>query len=233
MLSGVIFDLDGVLANSHPIHLASWKRFLSSIGVAATDEDLEIIRDGRTKEELLRHFMGDLTHNELCTYAAEKDRVYCEHLRDLTPVRGVRHLLHELESAGITLAVASSGSFRRVHHTLELLGLRTYFHIVSTADEFKAGKATSAIFVATAERMQIPCEQALVFEDSGTAIRSAIAVGMKCIGIADDIRARALIDAGAEYVSSDFLHISLAHLQSFPFIKSKPEFNSQAQSCSV
>src|SRR5690349_11779262 len=124
MLSGAIFDLDGVLANSHPIHLASWKTFLMRVGITVTTEDLEILRDGRTKEELLRHFMGELSHDELCRYAAEKDGIHGQHLDDLAPVRGVQYLLYELRRAGITLAVASSGSFRRVHHTLELLRLR-------------------------------------------------------------------------------------------------------------
>lgn len=233
MLSGAIFDLDGVLANSHPIHFASWKRFLTRVGVTVNDEDLEIIRDGRTKEELLRHFMGDLNQDEVRGYAAEKDRLYCEHLGELAVVRGVRRLLHELQAAGITLAVASSGSFWRVHHTLDLLRIRNYFQIVSTADEFNAGKSTSAIFAMTAERMQVRGEHALVFEDSGIAIRSAKAVGMKCIGIADRLRARALVQAGAEYVFPNFLEISLTHLQSLFSERSKQKSSSQTQGCSA
>ena len=233
MLSGAVFDLDGVLANSHPIHLASWKSFLTSVGIATTDEDLEIIRDGRTKEELLRHFMGDLSDDELCKYAAEKDRIYGEHVGDLAPVRGVRYLLHELRSAGIKLAVASSGSGWRVHQTLDLLRLSNYFHIVSTADEFKARKSSSAIFLATAQRMQVRCEQAVVFEDSDVAIHSAKTIGMKCIGIADAVRSKALIRAGAERTFPNFLQISLVHLQSLFSVAPTLNSSSHAQDCSV
>lgn len=233
MLAVAIFDLDGVLADSHPIHLASWRRFLGSVGMAVSDADLEVVREGRTKEELLRHFLGEITHHELCSYAAEKDRIYCEYLSDLGAVRGVRHLLHELKAAGIVLAVASSGSFRRVHHTLELLRIRNYFQVVSTAEEFKSGKSTSAIFAATAERMKVRCEHALVFEDSAIAIRSARAIGMKCIGIADRLQAMALLQAGAEYVLPNFLETSLVHLQSLFSTELRPNSSSQAQSCSV
>jgi HAD superfamily hydrolase (TIGR01509 family) len=233
MLCGAIFDLDGVLADSHPIHFASWRRFLSSVGISVSQKDLEIVRDGRTKEALLRHFMGDLSEHELRRYAAEKDRIYCEHIHELAAVRGVPHLLHELQTAGIVLAVASSGSFRRVHHTLDLLQISTYFQVVNTADEFISGKATSAMFAATAERMQVQCEHALVFEDSEIAIRSARAIGMKCIGIADRLRATALIQAGAEYVLPNFLEISLAHLQSLFSAGSEPTSASHAQTCSV
>jgi len=232
MLAGAIFDLDGVLADSHPIHLACWRRFLTSAGVAVSDEDMEVIREGRTKEELLRYFMGEVTQDELCSYAALKDQIYREYLSDLPAVRGVRHLLCELKTAGIVLAVASSGSFRRVHHSLDLLRIRNYFQFVSTADEFKSGKSTSAIFAATAEQMQVGCEHALVFEDSAIAIRSARAIGMKCIGIADGVRARALVQAGAEYVFPNFLGISLVQLQSLFSAESKANSASQAQSCS-
>ena len=233
MVCGAIFDLDGVLADSHPIHFASWRRLLSSVGISVSEEDLEIIRDGRTKEALLRHFMGDLSEHELRRYAAEKDRIYCEHLGELAAVLGVRHLLHELQTAGIALAVASSGSFRRVHHTLDLLQISTYFQVVNTADEFTSGKSTSAMFAATAERMQVQCEHALVFDDSGIAISSAKAIGIKCIGIADRLRAMALIWAGAEYVFPDFLDMSLAQLQSLFSAGSKSTSASQAQTCSV
>jgi HAD superfamily hydrolase (TIGR01509 family) len=201
--------------------------------VALSDADLEVIREGRTKEELLRHFMGEVTHDELCSYAVEKDRIYCEYLGDLDAVRGVRHLLHELRAAGIVLAVASSGSFRRVHHTLDLLRIRNYFQLVSTAEEFKSGKSTSAMFAGTAERMQVRCEHVLVFEDSAIAIRSARAIGMKCIGIADHFRAMALVQAGAEYVLPNFLETSLVQLQSLFSAKSGPHSACQAQSCSV
>lgn len=232
MLAGAIFDLDGVLADSHPIHLASWRRFLTSVGVPVSDEDLEVVREGRTKEELLRYFMGEVTEDEFSSYAAQKDRIYSEYLNDVNAVSGARHLLHQLKTAGIMLAVASSGSFRRVHHTLDLLQIRNYFQVVCTADEFKSGKSTAAIFAATAEQMQVQCEHALVFEDSAIAIRSARAIGMKCIGIADRVRASALLQAGAEYVFPNFLGMSLVRLQSLFSGEPKTNSSSQAQSCS-
>lgn len=218
MLTGVIFDLDGVLANSHPIHFASWKMFLGSMGVAIKDRALdEIIRDGRTKEEILRHFFCELSDDELCKYSEQKDLLYREQLLDLVAVRGVRHFLDELTASGITAAVASSGSHRRVHHTLEFLRLKKYFEIVSTADEFKAGKSNSHIYTKTAQRMGVAVDETLVFEDSPAAVQSAAGIGMKCIGIADGFRSKALLDAGAARVFPDFVEISLRELQDLFF----------------
>src|SRR5690348_7635658 len=214
MLTGAIFDLDGVIADSHPTHVKSWKNFLTSIGRNVTDDELEVLRDGRSKEDLLRHFMGDLTHEQLCSYSEEKDRIYRECLANLDSVPGVGNLLEQLKNAGIVLAVASSGSYWRVNYTLDLLGFRSYFCIISTANEFRHGKSDSTIFLETARRMRVRCEETLVFEDSPTAIRSAISIGMKCVGIADRSRVQALVEAGAERVSPDFAPISLMRLQS-------------------
>jgi beta-phosphoglucomutase len=212
MLRGVIFDMDGVIVDSHPVHIASWKTFLASVGVAASDKELDIVRDGRSKEEILQHFICDLSREQVCGYGDEKDRIYREHAQNLTAVAGLHHLLEELRAAGIPLAVASSGSFWRVQHTLDFLKVRNYFGIVSTADEFKSGKSDSTIFLKTARRMRIRCEESLVFEDSATAIRSAAAIGMKCLGITDSRRAETLVEAGAERVFPDFLNISLRKL---------------------
>ena len=214
MLKAVIFDMDGVIADSHPIHFKSWKILLNSAGVAATDKELDIIRDGRRKEELLRHFFGDLSQNDLYTYAQEKDRLYREHINELTPVQGIEGLLQELKSAGVTLGVASSGSYWRVTHTLDLLSLKDYFVVICTADEFKSGKSDPTIFRTTAQRMQVRCEETLVFEDSATAIRSARALRMKCLGIAEGCRANTLIKAGAHDVFPNFIPIDLAQLTS-------------------
>jgi HAD superfamily hydrolase (TIGR01509 family) len=232
MLKGIIFDMDGVIADSHPIHLKSWKILLSSAGVAATEKELDIIRDGRSKEELLRHFLGDLAHADLHTYAREKDRLYRENAKELTPVKGIRPLLEELKSAGITLGVASSGSYWRVNQTLDLLSLKDYFVVISTADEFKCGKSDPAIFRMTAQRMQVRCEQTLVFEDSATAIRSARSVCMKCLGIADSSRAETLITAGAQHVVPNFATLSLIQLQTLFSMRRAAKTSARALSCS-
>jgi HAD superfamily hydrolase (TIGR01509 family) len=223
MLRGVIFDMDGVIVDSHPVHIASWKTFLASVGVAASDKELDIVRDGRSKEEILQHFICDLSREQVCGYGDEKDRIYREHAQNLTAVAGLHHLLEELRAAGIPLAVASSGSFWRVQHTLDFLQVRNYFGIVSTADEFKSGKSDSRIFLNTAQRMQIRCDESLLFDDSATAIRSATAIGMKCFGITDSRRAETLVEAGAEQVFPDFLDISLSKLHAlFSLAHSKP-----------
>lgn len=231
MLKGVIFDLDGVIVDSHPVHIKAWKRLLASAGIVANDRELDIVRDGRNKQAILRHFMGDLSEHEICRYGQEKDRLYWEEAQDLILVRGVRQLLNNLRRARIPIAVASSGSFRRVHTSLDLLRVRNYFAAVVTATEFKAGKSDSTIFLKTAQRLQVRCEESLVFEDSAAGVRSATAIGMKCLGISDAFRAKVLLDAGAERVFPHFAHMSLGQLQGL--FTSPPERKDASQALSL
>lgn len=205
--------MDGVVVESHSVHIRAWKRLLDAVGVVATDQELDIVREGNTKEEILRHFMGCISADDVRAYCEEKDRIYKEEATQLEAVKGVKRLLNHVRQAGIATAIASSGSAWRVHDTLKTLGLSHYFSVVITGTEFAAGKSDSAIFLRTALQMEIRCEDVLVFEDSVAGTRSATSLGMKCVGIGDTIRASALIAAGAELVLPDFVDISLRELQ--------------------
>ena len=213
MLKSVFFDMDGVLVNSHPIHIRAWKRLLASLGITPAEEELEMVRDGKKKDEILRYFLGDLTQDQIRLYGQEKDRLYREEEQDLEMMEGIEGLLEELSRADIPAAVVSSGSCWRVNQTLDSLKLRGHFTAVVTGDEFEAGKSDSTIFRKAAQQMTVRCQDSLVFEDSVSAVRSATAIGMKCLGIGDCIRAKALLEAGAERVYSNFLHTNLSELQ--------------------
>jgi beta-phosphoglucomutase len=213
MLKGVIFDMDGVIVDSHPIHIKAWKRFFASVWINPADDELEIVREGRKKEEILQHFLSGLTEDQIRQYAQEKDRLYRDEAADLMMIEGVEQLLSKLHQAGIPAAVASSGSSWRVRHTLDLLHLGDRFSTVVAGDEFKAGKSDSAIFQKTAQQMQVRFEESLVFEDSVSGVRSASAIGMKCLGIADCCRAEALLNAGAKHVYPNFVDTQLSELQ--------------------
>ena len=223
MLKAVIFDMDGVIVDSHPIHIRAWKRLLNSIGIVVEENDLDIVRDGRTKEEILRHFVPGLSARDICAYGELKDDLYREEAVELRLIRGVKRLLNELRRAGISTAVASSGSCWRVHQTLNNLRLRDYFAVVVTGSECVTGKSDSSIFVETAKRLQVRCGGALVFEDSVPGTRSATALGMKCVGIGEAARASALVAAGAERVVTDFSGISLSELHGISTCHSETE----------
>ena len=223
MLKSVVFDFDGVIVDSHPAHMRAWKRFLESVGKSATEAELEFVRDGRTKEDILRHFLGSLNQDQIRAYGRAKDLLFKEEVGSVRTVAGIRGLLNQLSRAGLPMAVASSGSSERVHYILDLLGLGDYFATVVTGDEVANGKPDPAIFSQAAEKLQVSACDSLAFEDSVSGVRAARTAGMKCLGIATPPRSQSLLDAGAHGVLSDFRGTSLSQIRKLFFsLEPKP-----------
>lgn len=212
-MNGVIFDLDGVLVNSHPIHLRAWKRLFDSMGLPFGDNGLNFILEGRKREEILQHFLGDLTEQQMRHYGQQKESFFAEECKDIETIPGVREFLQALADASIPMAVASCGSCRRVNHLLEQLELRRYFRAVVTGDDVKDGKPDPAIFRLAARLYGVQPEHSVCLEDSVSGVTAARAAGMKCLGIAEETRAQALLEAGANKVVPDFANVSVADLR--------------------
>ena len=209
VLAGIIFDFDGVIVDSHPVHMQAWKAFFMSMGKTPADEELSFVMEGATREEILRRFLGDLTPSQIELYGAEKERLYQERASELKPVRGFAGFLEQADAAGVPVAIATSGSRRRVERTLHAFGLLKRFHAIVTAEDVARGKPDPALFHLAARRLGIPADQILVCEDAVTGVAAARAAGMKCMAIAANGRRKLLQEAGADLVIEDFTQTGL------------------------
>ncbi len=208
----IIFDLDGVIVDSHPIHKKAWRRFLSGLGRKVTDKELDFVLDGRKREDILSYFLGELTAEQVRNYGHEKDLLFRQEVLAINVCEGLRELLPELERDGIRMAVASSGSKGRVHFVLEHVGLKDFFSVVITGDEVTRGKPDPTIFLRAAERLAVPPERTLVVEDAVSGVRAAKTAGMRCLGIAEGHRVELLRVAGADRVLPNFVGLTVAEL---------------------
>ena len=213
MLKGVIFDMDGVLINSHPIHKRAWKKFFDSLSLEISDGELDFVLDGRKKEDILRHFLGDLPDAQIKEYGHHKEMLFREEALSIEPVQGALEFLEELTRAGIEFAVASCGSKSRVHYILRQLNIHEQFAAIITADDVQCGKPDPDIFRQAADRLGSPYSDLLVCEDAISGVQAAKAAGIKCLGIADHARADELLEAGAERVVANFASTSLPQLE--------------------
>src|SRR5690242_6759227 len=140
MLGGVIFDFDGVIVDSHAAHIKAWKEVLLSKGKTLSDADLSFVREGAKREEILRHFLGELSPEQIASYGVEKDKLFQASARELKLVPGFTGFLLQLDSAALPSAVATSGSRSRVEQTLENLNLGKRFRAVVTGNDVERGK---------------------------------------------------------------------------------------------
>ncbi len=209
----VIFDMDGVIVDSHAAHIRTWEKALLSLGKSVTDADLDFVRQGRKKQEILHCLMGDVEDEQVRVLCHQKDMLFRNEAESIKMVPGAYGLLDELNRAGIPTALASCGSTARVHHLLSRLRIRDYFTTVVTGDEVINGKPDPEIFHKAARQMHVHPAESIVFEDSVSGVQGAKAAGMKCVGIADRQQTRVLLQAGADCVLPNFSGLSWIKVQ--------------------
>jgi beta-phosphoglucomutase len=209
MLAGMIFDFDGVIVDSHPVHMHAWKALFAAMGKAVGDAELSFVTEGAKREEILRRFLGDLTPEQIELYGAEKERLYQAHASELKLVQGFAEFLQQTLAAGVPLAIATSGSRRRVERTLDAFGLLKRFHAIVTAEDVARGKPDPALFYLAASRLGVAADQILVCEDAVAGVAAARNAGMKCMAVAANGRRKLLQEAGADLVIEDFTQTGL------------------------
>lgn len=213
MLRGLILDLDGVVVDSHPVHMQAWKLFLASVGREISNEQLEFVLEGRKREDILRHFLGNLTDEQVRQYGAQKEAFFKKGASEIKTVRGLPRFLDQASGAGMAVALASSASRPRVEYTLRQLDFEQRFQTVVTGDDVARGKPDPALFMLAANRMQVRPEEVLVCEDAVNGVEAAKAAGMRCLAIAANGRGPLLEKAGAARVIPDFSGTNLDDLR--------------------
>jgi len=213
MLRAAIFDMDGVIVDSHPVHKKAWRKFLELQNKDISEENLGLIMEGRKREEILQHFLGELSDEQLRVLGDQKEQIFREEAVDVRPIQGLCDFLRQLSEAEIKLAVASSGSSTRVNYILNSLSLRSHFWAVVTGDQVTRGKPDPAIFRLACERVRVHPSETLVFEDSASGVRAAKSGGMKCVGVASNGAIPILLAAGADHIIPNFTGVSFDLMQ--------------------
>jgi len=213
VLEAVIFDLDGVVVDSHPAHLKAWKALFCSLDVDVPDDEMSFILEGQKREDILRHFLGELTPDQVHRYGAQKDVLLKNSALELKTINGLPEFMAQVDAAGLAIALGSAASRRRVEDTLHDLDLKRYFRAIVTGDDVARGKPDPAIFLQAACALGVAPESILVCEDAVAGVEAAKAAGMKCLAIAANGRSQLLEKAGADRVVRDFFSVRVDDLR--------------------
>jgi HAD superfamily hydrolase (TIGR01509 family) len=182
--AAVVFDMDGVLVDSEPMHVDAMRQVLVPYGIPYTDEDnaeffgftdLEVFRVLRDRYGLAED-LHELTRRR-ATLIVELTR------KRTQPMSGVPDVPEALRALGYRMAVASSSALDVIRATVDVLGIRHLFEALVSGLEVGRGKPAPDIFVETARRLGLPPDTCLVIEDSRNGLLAAKAAGMACASI--------------------------------------------------
>ena len=180
----VIFDMDGVLADTGPIHYESWVKLAKQIKVKFSKKFFNLTF-GRQSISITRELVGPKIKQEVVEkWANLKERYYREMVKDeLKTLPGALVLIKELHARNFKLAVGSSGPPENVDLLLSTLSIKDYFDVIITAAEVKNGKPAPDVFLIAAEKLNIKVDNCLVIEDAPVGITAARKAGMKVIAL--------------------------------------------------
>jgi beta-phosphoglucomutase len=199
----VVFDMDGVIVDSEPIHERATDEYLASLG-ATVGQDLRDDMLGRRVRELTDAIavrLGLPPERVL----AEREAVFWRLLAEgegLQPMPGLHTAIARLTDAGLPLAVASSGTRAYVAHVLVRLDVRPAFKAVVCGEDVVEGKPHPAIYLRAAALLGADPGDCVAIEDTVHGVTAARAAGMRVVAVPNDLTA-GMDFRGADAVAGD------------------------------
>lgn len=186
-IRGIIFDLDGVIANTAELHYESWKRLAEEVHVPFTRDNYHAM-SGKKREENLRLFTEGLNLDDATKQAwfERKNGYFVEKMNHLQPedaMPGIPRLIAQAKEAGIKLGVGSSS--RNAFPVLERLQLTHNFLVIGDGSSVVNSKPAPDIFLWVAGGLGLHPRHILVIEDSPAGVAAARAGGFYVIGVGD------------------------------------------------
>lgn len=183
MLKAFIFDMDGVIIDSEPLHFQSDRMVMKDFGINISDDELNSFV-GVTNPEmwavLLDRYNVDATVEKLLEIQ-HKYKAQLLGQNKLQPIDGIPELLIELKKKEIPIALASSSSRQFIELVLRSLHIYEFFDVIISGEEVKNSKPSPDIFLKAAAELKVDPKDCVVLEDSCNGVKAAKAAGMKCI----------------------------------------------------
>lgn len=185
MKKAVIFDMDGVVVNTEPLSHIANKKFYESLGINVTD-DVYSTFIGNSDKNIIQKIV------DIYGVTADKDILleqcldyYCNEFDNdpnLELMPGVKDLIIDLHTNGVTILLASSSSKIKIARVFTRFGLYPYFSHIISGQDFEFSKPHPAIFLEAVAKSGFTADECIVIEDSTNGIKAATAAGVYCIG---------------------------------------------------
>jgi len=192
----IVFDMDGLLADTEPLSFRAWSAMVArDYGVAITAEDerwssITVGKSGPVVWELIRdRFALPVELPRDIPLLAERTRERYDALlaEGVPAMPGAIATVRACQVAGITLGVASSSSMEHIHIVLTGLGIIDAFAALTSGKEVPHSKPDPAIYLLACQRLGVAPREAVALEDSGPGIAAARAAGLRCLAVPSEM----------------------------------------------
>jgi len=206
LIKAVIFDLDGVLADSQPVHFEADRLVLAECGAVEFDPDAIYSKAGMLKSDRLAKYKNEFAlAPDVAQLSAMHDKIIYGLIEsgDLRATDNAAAVLDMLAESGIERSVASSSGYTFIYKLLEKIRLADKFNFIISGEDMKNGKPAPDIFLRALEKHGAEAEKCVVIEDSSAGVKAARAAGIRCIGYRN-LSSGFQDLSGACFVISDF-----------------------------
>lgn len=210
-LQAVLWDLDGVIADTGSYHCRAWQEIFSRMGIDFTEEHF-IKHFGQRNDTIIRDTVNEsISQGELDDIADRKEKTYRRLIADnIQALPGAVELLKALEEKEIPSALASSAPPENVNIIVQGLGIESLFKAVACGREVTEGKPSPQVFLLAAEKLEAAPANCLVIEDAIAGVAGAKRAGMICVAVTnshsgDSLKEADLVVTSLEDVDVDVL----------------------------
>jgi len=184
MSKAVIWDMDGVIADTALYHFKAWQEVFQKRGVNFTEEDFRR-NFGQRNDTIIRNVLGEgLSPSEIDTIAGEKEENFRQKVsQHIKPLPGAIELIKSLKERVFSMALASSAPMENIRLIIGSLDINNCFHAIVSGREVKEGKPSPQGFLLAAKKLGVAPENCIVIEDAVAGVTAAKRAGMHCLAV--------------------------------------------------
>lgn len=208
----LLFDLDGTMVDTDALHLSAYNQLLAPFGRHMDPRYYKSNVMGFPNDRIMTALFPDHGASDHAAFAATKEQAFRASIDRLEPLPGLLALLDWADSVGSARAVVTNAPRDNAELMLRGLGLTDRFPIVIIGEELAHGKPHPLPYITALLRTATAAEDAVVFEDSLSGVRSATAAGIYTVGMLTSLPEDQLRSVGARDVAVDFRDPALSRL---------------------
>ena len=207
--AGLIFDMDGVLIDSEPLHKRAKELAFAEYGIDLSESVYDSYK-GRPDATMLPEILNarGWSAEKIAELSLRKRQIYEEIEHELQAVEGAVDFVRWATSR-FQIALATSATARNREATFRLLGIGDLFHAVVDASGHQRPKPHPEVFLAALEKLQLTAADCWIIEDSVNGLRAAKAAGCFAIAITTTFKRETLLAAGADQVVDSFAQLRM------------------------